>query len=136
MKDWPALITGIIFGAGLALSGMTDTDKVLGFLDLAGDWDPDLMFVMGGALLVTLGATPLVLKQAKPLLAEVFALPVSTLVDRRLLGGGVLFGLGLGAVGLLPGAGNCGAGLRLRVHHRFHGGHAGRYVAGRGSGAG
>ncbi len=58
MRQWPALLTGLIFGAGLALSGMTNHEKVLGFLDLFGAWDPDLAFVMGGALVVTLGATP------------------------------------------------------------------------------
>jgi len=63
MRDWPGLLSGLLFGMGLAVSGMTDTAKVLGFLDLTGEWDPDLMFVMGGALLVTLMATPLVLRR-------------------------------------------------------------------------
>lgn len=103
MRQWPALLTGLLFGAGLALSGMTDTAKVLGFLDIAGTWDPDLMFVMGGALAVTLGATPVVASRAKPLFAEVFALPPSTLIDSRLIGGGVLFGLGWGLWGYCPG---------------------------------
>lgn len=103
MKQWPALIAGLIFGAGLALSGMTDTTKVLGFLDLFGDWIPDLAFVMGGALLVTLAATPLVLRRAKPLLAEGFSLPASKTIDRRLIVGGALFGVGWGLWGYCPG---------------------------------
>jgi uncharacterized membrane protein YedE/YeeE len=103
MRQWPALLTGLIFGAGLALSGMTDTRKVLGFLDLTGDWIPDLGFVMGGALLVTLGATPIVLHRAKPFLADAFRLPVSKTIDGRLLGGGALFGIGWGLWGYCPG---------------------------------
>lgn len=103
MKQWPALITGLIFGAGLALSGMTNTAKVLGFLDLAGDWDPDLMFVMGGALMVTLAATPLVLRRAKPIFAEAFTLPMNRVIDARLLFGGALFGIGWALWGYCPG---------------------------------
>ena len=103
MKIWPALLTGVIFGAGLALSGMTDPAKVLGFLDITGDWIPDLMFVMGGALAVTLIATPFVLRREKPWLAEMFHLPVSTVIDRRLIGGGALFGIGWGLWGYCPG---------------------------------
>ena len=103
MKQWPALITGLLFGAGLALSGMTDPAKVLGFLDIAGDWIPDLAFVMGGALVVTLGATPLVLGRARPLLADAFRLPINKTVDAQLLIGGVIFGIGWGLWGYCPG---------------------------------
>lgn len=103
MRDWPALITGLLFGAGLALSGMTDTQKVLGFLDLAGDWDPDLMLVMGGALAVSFLATPWVVKRARPMFAEAFALPATQAIDRRLLMGGALFGIGWGLWGYCPG---------------------------------
>jgi len=103
MKQWPALLTGLIFGMGLALSGMTDTAKVQGFLDITGAWVPDLMFVMGGALIVTLGATPLVLSRAKPLFADMFSLPASKAIDGRLIGGGVLFGIGWGLWGYCPG---------------------------------
>ena len=102
MRDWPALITGVIFGMGLALSGMTDTAKVLGFLDLAGDWDPDLIFVMGGALMVTLIATPIVLHR-RPVFAAAFNLPTSHSIDRRLIVGGILFGVGWGLWGYCPG---------------------------------
>jgi uncharacterized membrane protein YedE/YeeE len=103
MKQWPALLTGLIFGMGLALSGMTDTAKVQGFLDITGAWVPDLMFVMGGALIVTLGATPLVLSRAKPLFADMFSLPANKAIDGRLIGGGVLFGIGWGLWGYCPG---------------------------------
>ena len=103
MKQWPALLTGLIFGAGLALSGMTNTEKVLGFLNITGDWDPDLMFVMGGALLVTLGATPWIISWAQPLLADAFRLPAAQSIDRKLIVGGALFGIGWGLVGYCPG---------------------------------
>ncbi|MEE4203796.1 MAG: YeeE/YedE family protein [Halieaceae bacterium] len=103
MKQWPALITGLLFGAGLALSGMTDPAKVLGFLDIAGEWIPDLAFVMGGALVVTLGATPLILGRARPLLADAFRLPVNKTIDAQLVVGGVIFGIGWGLWGYCPG---------------------------------
>lgn len=103
MKQWPALITGLLFGAGLALSGMTDPAKVLGFLDIAGEWMPDLAFVMGGALVVTLGATPLILGRARPLLADAFRLPINKTIDAQLLIGGVIFGIGWGLWGYCPG---------------------------------
>lgn len=103
MRQWPALLTGLIFGAGLALSGMTDTAKVLGFLDIAGDWDADLMLVMASALVVSLGATPWIISWAKPVFAETFTLPTKQIVDARLIGGGVLFGIGWGLWGYCPG---------------------------------
>ncbi len=103
MNHWPALLTGLIFGAGLALSGMTDPAKVLGFLDIFGAWKPDLAFVMGGALVVTLGATPMILRWAKPLMADAFRLPVSKTIDTRLIVGGALFGIGWGLWGYCPG---------------------------------
>ncbi len=103
MKQWPALITGLLFGAGLALSGMTDTQKVLGFLDIAGAWDPDLLFVMGGAVAVSLGATPFILRWSSPLLAAAFSLPLQRTIDRRLIIGALLFGVGWGLWGYCPG---------------------------------
>ena len=102
MRDWPGLLSGLLFGMGLAVSGMTDTAKVQGFLDLTGEWDPDLMFVMGGALLVTLMATPLVLRR-RPFFAAAFNLPNSQSIDRRLIIGGALFGTGWGLWGYCPG---------------------------------
>ena len=103
MKAWPALIAGILFGLGLTLSGMSDPAKVLGFLNIAGDWVPDLIFVMGGAVVVTLIFTPLVVKRAQPLLADSFSLPTTQTLDKRLVSGAVLFGVGWGLSGYCPG---------------------------------
>ena len=103
MKNLTALLCGLVFGIGLAASGMTDTAKVLGFLDIAGDWVPDLAFVMGGAVLVTLLTFPLVLKRTRPLFAEQFHVPTITLIDRRLIGGAAVFGIGWGIYGYCPG---------------------------------
>ncbi len=102
MKNLVALACGLLFGAGLALSGMTDTAKVLGFLDLFGRWDPDLLFVMGGAVCVTLVSFRFVLR-GKPLLAASFNLPTRQDIDPRLLGGAALFGIGWGVFGYCPG---------------------------------
>ena len=102
MKNLAALLCGLLFGAGLALSGMTDTARVLGFLDLFGDWIPDLAFVMGGAVCVTLVTFRFVLKR-RPLLAPEFSLPTRTDIDPRLLGGAALFGIGWGTYGYCPG---------------------------------
>ena len=99
-----ALLAGAIFGFGLSLSGMIDPSRVLGFLDVAsGHWDPRLMFVLGGALLV---ATPGVMVQrrmAKPLLDADFDLPRRNAIDTRLLAGSALFGAGWGLAGFCPG---------------------------------
>lgn len=103
MKAWPALIAGILFGLGLTLSGMSDPAKVLGFLNIAGDWIPDLIFVMSGAVVVTLIFTPLVVKRARPLLADSFSLPTTQTLDKRLVSGAVLFGVGWGLSGYCPG---------------------------------
>ena len=103
MKAWPALIAGILFGLGLTLSGMSDPAKVLGFLNIAGNWVPDLIFVMGGAVVVTLIFTPLVVKRARPLLADSFSLPTTQTLDKRLVSGAVLFGVGWGLSGYCPG---------------------------------
>ena len=102
MRGLAALLCGTLFGAGLALSGMTDTARVLGFLDLFGDWLPDLAFVMGGAVCVTLVAFRFVLPR-KPLLAEAHKLPGPGRVDASLLLGAALFGIGWGIYGYCPG---------------------------------
>jgi hypothetical protein len=94
MQVVAALIWGLVFGAGLAIAGMTNPAKVLAFLDVAGAWDPTLAFVMGGALLVNAGAYALTRRRAKPLFAEVFALPTRRDLDLRLVGGAALFGVG------------------------------------------
>ena len=98
-----ALFAGALFGVGLAVSGMTNPAKIIGFLDVAGQWDPTLMFVMGGALLVTIPAFRLILGRPYPLLADGFTLPTKTALDRRLLGGAALFGVGWGLSGFCPG---------------------------------
>jgi uncharacterized membrane protein YedE/YeeE len=102
MKGLAALTCGLLFGAGLALSGMTDTAKVLGFLDFFGNWIPDLIFVMGAAVMVTLVAFRFVLR-AQPLLASGFSLPTRRDIDGRLLVGAALFGAGWGIYGYCPG---------------------------------
>ena len=99
-----SLFAGLLFGLGLALSGMVDPAKVTGFLDLAGNWDPSLGFVMGGALLVfTPGYLLLVKPRRVSLLGEPIAALPAPVVDRRLIGGSALFGIGWGLVGICPG---------------------------------
>lgn len=103
MKALIGLLCGLLFGAGLALSGMTDTAKVIGFLDVAGTWIPDLAFVMGGAVFVTLVAFRFVLKRKAPLVGKKFFLPTSTVLDGKLLTGAAIFGIGWGIYGYCPG---------------------------------
>lgn len=97
------LFAGALFGLGLAISGMMDPQKVIGFLDVAGEWDPTLALVMGGALLVTIPAFRLIFKRPRPVLAEDFELPKGNSLDSRLLGGSALFGVGWGLSGFCPG---------------------------------
>lgn len=103
MKHLYVLLSGMLFGAGLALSGLTDPDKVQGFLDLAGDWNPGLLWVMVAALLTTMSAFWLIRQRAAPVFAPKFLLPASTALDGRLLLGAALFGIGWGLAGLCPG---------------------------------
>lgn len=103
LKMLIALVAGALFGVGLALAGMTNPIKVQDFLDISGRWDPSLAFVMGGAVLVTLISFTLLLRRGKPWLAERFFLPRSTDLDRNLLGGAALFGIGWGLTGYCPG---------------------------------
>jgi len=103
MPIFASFICGLIFGAGLLISGMTDTRKVLGFLDVLGSWDPTLAFVMAGALAVTGVGYALVRRSPKPLLAVRHLWPEKREIDRPLLVGSVLFGIGWGLVGLCPG---------------------------------
>lgn len=102
-RTFVALLAGILFGLGLAISGMVNPAKVVGFLDVAGGWDPTLAFVMGGALLVTVPAFRLILNRPRPILADGFALPSKSTLDGRLLGGAGLFGVGWGLSGFCPG---------------------------------
>jgi len=106
-----ALGAGTVFGAGLALSQMTDPRKVLGFLDVAGDWDPSLLWVMGGAVTVALLAFRIVLRRAAPVCDAQFHVPTKTAVDRPLLLGSALFGVGWGLAGYCPGPAIASLGL-------------------------
>lgn len=103
MRLLVALFSGVLFGLGLVVSGMVNPAKVLGFLDVAGDWDPTLAFVMGGALLVAVPAFRVILKRPRPVLAEEFDLPAKKDLDARLLAGSALFGVGWGLAGFCPG---------------------------------
>jgi uncharacterized membrane protein YedE/YeeE len=103
MKVVTALLVGLLFGLGLILSGMTDPGKVLGFLDLAGAWDPSLAFVMGGAVAVGSLTFPFATKRSKSLLGDAIRLPTAAQVDRRLVLGGLTFGVGWGLAGYCPG---------------------------------
>jgi len=98
-----ALIAGLLFGLGLAVSGMTDTAKVIGFLDLFGDWDASLAFVMGAAVITTTIGYRLVLARPAPHLDDVFHIPTKQDIDKPLLLGGMLFGIGWGLYGYCPG---------------------------------
>ena len=103
MQRLTALLSGLLFGAGLALSGMINPMKVQNFMDVFGAWDPTLIFVMGAGLAVTFIGYRMVLRRRKPLYAEGFSLPAATGIDARLIGGSVLFGMGWGLTGFCPG---------------------------------
>jgi uncharacterized membrane protein YedE/YeeE len=98
-----AFLSGALVGAGLAISSMTDRQVVLGFLDFAGDWNPTLAFVMGGAVAVTAIAFRLVLRRGTPALGDRFRLPQGDEIDRRLLTSAAIFGIGWGLAGFCPG---------------------------------
>lgn len=98
-------IVGLLFGWGLLISGMTDPGKVQGFLDLAGAWDPSLAFVMGGAVLVGLFAFAVAKRRTTTFLGGALKLPTATQIDKRLVAGGLLFGIGWGLAGFCPGPG-------------------------------
>lgn len=100
-----AAVAGLLFGIGLPLSGMTRPSKVIGFLDVTGDWDPSLMGVMGGAIAVYALVNLLVKRRSAPILAEKFALPTRRDIDPRLVLGAATFGVGWGLAGYCPGPG-------------------------------
>lgn len=104
-RNLPPLVSGTLFGAGLALGGMTNPARVRGFLDVFGDWDPTLAFVMGGAVIVMAIAWRFQPRLAHPFFAEKFALPNRTDLTGKLIGGSALFGIGWGVAGLCPGPG-------------------------------
>lgn len=98
-----ALLAGSIFGVGLSVSHMIDPNKVLGFLDIAGNWDPSLALVMTGALAVAIPGFRCCRRQAKPLLDDHFHLTDKTKLDKALLSGAAIFGIGWGMTGYCPG---------------------------------
>ena len=103
MRSISSLVSGLIFGIGLIVSGMTDPAKVLNFLDFTGTWDPSLAFVLGGAVAVTLLGYQIVHRGSRPMFAEQFYLPQSREIDRPLIAGAVIFGIGWGLGGFCPG---------------------------------
>ena len=103
LRTGAALAAGLLFGFGLALSGMLDPARVLGFLDVAGAWDPSLAFVLAGAVAVSALSYLVRRRMAHPVLAGRFQIPDSGRLDGRLLCGAALFGIGWGLVGLCPG---------------------------------
>ena len=98
-----SLLAGLVFGIGLIVSGMANPAKVLGFLDLAGRWDPSLALVMAGALSVGLIAFAVAKRRTQSFLGTEMKLPKARDIDRRLVGGGLLFGIGWGVAGFCPG---------------------------------
>ncbi|MEW4983831.1 MAG: YeeE/YedE family protein [Cycloclasticus sp.] len=111
-KVLSALLAGIVFGVGITLSGMVDPNKVVNFLDITGNWDPSLMFVLGGAVITTTIGYRFVFAQGKPLFEEDFHLPTLLKIDRKLLFGSVLFGVGWGLIGYCPGPAVASVGFR------------------------
>lgn len=109
-----ALFSGALFGTGLAMSGMTDARRILGFLDVFGDFDPTLLFVLGGAVATTVVLFRFVLRRGSPVLASTFHVSNLRHIDRRLLVGAALFGCGWGLAGYCPGPALAGLGTGSR----------------------
>lgn len=103
MRPIIAYLIGLVFGLGIAISGMANPAKVLNFFDIFGGWDPSLAFVMGGALVVTFIGYRLVFSLPHPLAGDRFTLPTATKIDARLIAGAGLFGVGWGLAGFCPG---------------------------------
>lgn len=103
MRLLSAFAIGLIFGLGITVSGMVNPAKVVNFFDVAGTWDPSLIFVMGGALVTTFIGYQIILRRQAPVLAEKFQLPTNRTIDARLIGGAALFGVGWGIAGFCPG---------------------------------
>jgi len=107
-----ALLAGTVFGVGLTLSGMVDPNKVVNFLDVTGNWDPSLMFVLGGAVITTTIAYRFIFAQEKPFFDEDFHLPTLLKIDGKLLSGSIMFGIGWGLIGYCPGPAVASIGFR------------------------
>lgn len=112
-RNVAGFLSGVLFAAGLVVSGMTRPENVIGFLDVAGDWNPSLAFVMGGAIPVYAIAYRLSRRRSAPLLVPAFDLPTRTRLDGDLVSGAAIFGIGWGLVGLCPGPAVVGAGSGL-----------------------
>jgi len=106
-----SLLAGLVFGLGLIVSGMANPAKVLGFLDLSGAWDPSLAFVMAGAIAVGMVAFMLARRRTVSILGAEMRLPSARHIDRRLIGGSLLFGIGWGIAGFCPGPGLVALGM-------------------------
>lgn len=111
MATLSAFLVGLIFGIGLLVSGMANPEKVLGFLDLAGRWDPSLAFVMAGAIAVGVVAFGVAGKRSQTLLGAPLHLPTARTIDKRLIMGSTAFGIGWGLAGFCPGPALVGVGL-------------------------
>ncbi|CAN7683507.1 putative membrane protein YedE/YeeE [Variovorax paradoxus] len=111
MTVFSSFLAGLVFGLGLIVSGMANPAKVLGFLDLGGRWDPSLAFVMGGAIAVGTVAFAVARRRTRSLLGTAMRLPAARAIDRRLVLGSVLFGIGWGVAGFCPGPGLVAAGM-------------------------
>ena len=111
MTLFTSLLAGLLFGLGLLVSGMADPAKVLGFLDLAGAWDPSLAFVMGGAIAVGALAFAVARRRTVSFLGAAMKLPTSRDIDRRLVIGSIVFGIGWGVAGFCPGPGLVALGM-------------------------
>jgi uncharacterized membrane protein YedE/YeeE len=107
MNIFFALLSGLLFGIGLIVSGMANPAKVMGFLDITRVWDPSLAFVMGGAISVGFFAFRMAAKRKRPLCGDKMHLPTANHIDKRLVGGALLFGIGWGLAGICPGQGWC-----------------------------
>lgn len=103
MKNLSALLIGLLFGLGLIISGMVNPKKVLGFLDIFGEWDASLAFVMGGAVIVTFFGYRWIGRAGKPWFDIKYHFPTAPDIDKKLIIGAALFGIGWGLVGLCPG---------------------------------
>ena len=106
-----ALLSGLVFGLGLIVSGMANPAKVLGFLDLAGEWDPSLALVMGGAITVGFFAFLIAKNRTRSFIGAEMKLPTASAIDNRLLAGSALFGAGWGVAGFCPGPGLVALGM-------------------------
>ena len=105
MRNLCVFASGLLFAVGLGISGMTDANKVIGFLNVAGQWDPSLAFVMVGAIAVHLVTYRLIVRRPSPIFADLFLIPTITDINPRLVGGAALFGVGWGLGGFCPGPG-------------------------------